>query len=75
MTLKEQWKWRLMRRLYTEITVGCCSINSQEDASYTAAILRLLADELDPDRKGDPRAPEFVRIVKNDIGHDDDLNR
>lgn len=71
MNLKEQSKWRRIRRLYAEITAGCHWIGSQEEASYTAAILRVLADELDPERKGDPRAPEFVRTVKELIRYND----
>lgn len=73
MGLKETWKWRVMQRLYTEVTCGCTGIHSQADASYTAAILRLLADDLDPERKGDPRAPAFMAELKRLIRHDDEF--
>lgn len=71
MTLQEQWKWKKLRELFVDIAAGICCFGCQADASYTAGVLRLLADELDPEHKGDPRAVEYIRTVKEFKGFDD----
>lgn len=61
----EQYRIMHLQRLYNEVTQGTSLIRSQEDASITAAILRLLIEELDPENKGDPeKAKQYINKVK-----------
>jgi hypothetical protein len=68
----ERWKCSEQQRLKTALFTGCGNITSKNDAVALASILRLLADELDPDHTGNPKSNEFMRLVKEAIRYNPD---
>lgn len=67
----EAWRIAELRVLYTEIVNGNNAIFCQQDASDAAAVLRLLADELDPKNKGNlEKAKRFIQATKQLMGYE-----
>jgi hypothetical protein len=64
--LAERYKASWHDRLIQEVVGGGCRVSSSQDALEAAALLRLLADELDPGRVGDPtKAGKYMKLLKN----------
>ena len=64
--LAERYKASEHRRLVQEIVGGGCTVFGPQDALDAAALLRLLADELDPEKKGDYiKASKYMKLAKN----------